>query len=368
MIALNLVAGVGAVTVRKLSAFFGSASAILEASAGDLMRVPGVAFGAARAARFAEAFRRARPGLEEERAAGMGARLVTWCEPGYPAALLKIHDPPLVLYAAGDMGACGATCVAMVGTRNPTLYGRETAFRFGYQLASAGYSVVSGMARGIDTESHRGAVQAKGRAIAVLGGALDRFYPAENKKLARQVVELGGVVMSEYPFGREPDRQTFPMRNRIISGLSAGVLVVEASGSSGTLITVGQALDQGRAVMAIPGRIDSPASQGCHRLLKEGARLVTELEDVEEEIGTMPGLVPRARSSARPAAVEAPSPLSGDERALLDALGREERSIDEVAKAAGMDAGRANGLLVGLQIKRRLKILPGGRVAPTRPG
>lgn len=371
LIALNLVTGIGAVTVRKLAAHFGSTAAILEATADDLLQVSGAAIGKCKAVQFAEAFRRVRPDEEEEKAEKLNVRLVTWDEPDYPRALRKIYDPSLVLYVSGDIHACDATCVAMIGTRNPTVYGRETAYRFGYQLAAAGYTVVSGMARGIDTESHRGAVQAKGRTVAVLGGALDRFYPTENRKLARQVVELGGAVISEYPFGREPDRQTFPMRNRIVSGLSAGVLVVEASSVSGTLITVNQALEQGRSVMAIPGRIDSPTSQGCHRLLRDGARLVASLDDIEEELETMPGLVTqpdllgKARGKeARPAA---PS-LSEDEERLLSALGNEERTIDEIVERAGLDAGRVNGLLVALQIKRRLKILPGGRVAPIREG
>ena len=367
LIALNLVTGIGAVTVRKLSAHFGSIAAILNASATDLMNVPGVSIGKLRAEEFSKAFRRVRPDAEEERAAKLNVRLVAWNEPDYPKVLLKIYDPSLVLYVTGDISACDATCVAMVGTRNPTMYGRETAFRFGYQLASAGYTVVSGMARGIDTESHRGAVQAKGRTVAVLGGALDRFYPAENRKLAHRVVDQGGAVISEYPFGREPDRQTFPMRNRIVSGLSAGVLVVEASNASGTLITVNQALEQGRAVMAIPGRVDSPTSQGCHRLIRDGARLITSLDDIEEELQMMPGLaVPRNPLGQRKKEKAVASSLSEEENKLLEALGDEERTIDEVVERAGLDAGRVNGMLVGLQIKRRLKILPGGRVVSLR--
>lgn len=365
LIALNLVTGIGAVTVRKLSACFGSVAAILEATAEDLLQVPDVSIGKIRAAQFAEAFRRVRPDLEEERADKFHVRLVTWNDPDYPKALLKIYDPSLVLYVSGDIQACNATCVAMVGTRNPTMYGRETAFRFGYQLAAAGYTVVSGMARGIDTESHRGAVRAKGRTVAVLGGALDRFYPVENKKLAHQVVDQGGAVLSEYPFGREPDRQTFPMRNRIVSGLSAGVLVVEAARASGTLITVNQALEQGRSVMAIPGRIDSPTSQGCHRLIRDGARLITSMDDIEEELQMMPGLVtPKIGLKSHDAGKPLAPALSKDESLLMEALGKEERTIDEVVERAGLDAGRVNGLLVGLQIKRLLKILPGGRVAP----
>lgn len=376
LVALNLTQGMGAVTARNLIAAFGSAAAVFDASPDELRTVRGI--GAARGAQLAEDLAKADPVAEEARAERNNVRLIDWDDPDYPAALRRIYDPPLVLYVRGDAKALAATGVAIIGTRSPTHYGRETAFRLGYQLASVGYAVISGIARGIDTEGHRGAVQAKGRTVAVLGGALDRLYPHENIPLARDIVANGGAIITEYPFGREPDRQTFPMRNRIVSGLSAGVVVVEAASASGTLITVDQALEQGRAVMAVPGRIDTPTAQGCHKLIRNGATLVTCVDDVVEALQTMP-IAPkgqagpgtsRAPSTPLPAAAPPPAAvkprgsLSPDEEKLVEALGSEERAIDELVDRSGLDAGRVNGLLVGLQIKRFVKLLPGGRVGP----
>ena len=366
LIALNMTQGMGAITAKNLIEFFGSAADIFEASPGDLARVRGI--GTAKADTFAAAFARVDPDAEETRAKNCAARLVTWNDPEYPEILGKIYDPPLVLYVCGNLKAFAPTGVAIVGTRNATRYGCETAFRFGYQLASAGYAIISGMARGIDAEGHRGAVEAHGVTIGVLGGALDKFYPAENRKLAHRVIDEGGAIISEYPFGREPDRQTFPMRNRIVSGLSAGVLVVEAATASGTMITVDQALEQGRAVMAVPGRIDSPTSQGCHKLIRNGARLVTCADDVTDELGTFTPLLRPADGKLRlqaeaPKKAPAGTALSDEEERIVNAIGDEERFIDDLVGSTGIDAGRLNGLLVALQIKRRVRLLPGGVVA-----
>ncbi|NLF22240.1 MAG: DNA-protecting protein DprA [Lentisphaerae bacterium] len=367
LVTLNLVTGMGAITAKRLIESFGSAAASLAAAEADLMAVPGI--GAARAAQFRAGFAQADWAREERRAAEMGVRLVTWDEPDYPQLLRAIYDPPLVLYVCGDLAALQGTGVAVVGTRHPTRYGCESAHRFGFQLAGAGYVVVSGLARGIDAEAHRGALEARGRTVAVLGGALDCLYPIENRELAVRIAREGGAVVSEYPFGRQPDRQTFPMRNRIVSGLAAGVLVVEASLQSGTLITVDQAIEQGRTVMAMPGRIDSVASMGCHNLLRHGARLVTSVDDIAEEIQTLiavpptrPGPTPSAPAPA-PVATGAGGGLNDDEQRLLAALGADDDcSVDDLVRASGLEPGRVNGLLVGLQIKRRIRLLPGARV------
>lgn len=375
LIALNMVPDIGSVTVRKLTETFGSAAKALGASAHDLLACPGI--GRARAEAFADAFRRVDPGAEEARAAKLHVRLVAQCDAEYPQALREIHDPPLVLYCAGDLSAFDAPGVAMVGTRTPTVYGRETARRFAYGLAAAGYAVVSGMARGIDAAAHRGALDAHGRTIGVLGGAIDCFYPEENRELARETVKSGGLVVSEYPFGRKPDRQTFPMRNRIISGLSAGTLVVEAAVKSGSLITAEQATEQGRAVMAIPGRIDTPTSLGCNKLIRDGAKIVLSPDDVIDELSAFPFAWRQAnaqsasRNGATPTA-KAPAPadkstrpfvpLSDEEQRLVDAIGPEETQVDEVIRVSGVEAGRASALLITLQLKRQLKLLPGGWV------
>ena len=365
LIALNQISGLGAVTVRRMADRFGALAAVFGVSESELLGVPGI--GAERARQFHAELRRVAAGPEQEQAEKKGVRLVTWADPEYPALLKQIADPPLVLYVAGAAEALNQPAVAVIGTRRPTVYGRETARFFGYRLAAAGYVVVSGLALGIDTEAHTGAVKAKGRTVAVLGGALDRLFPKENTGLAREIVAQGGAVISEYPFGRQPDRQTFPMRNRIVSGLCKGVLVIEAPLNSGTLITVGQALDQNRTVMAVPGRIDSPVSQGCHRLLREGARLVTTADEVIEEVED---LLAGAKTRETPAAVrsgteEARPPacvLSEDERKVVAQIGMEEVSVDAVVRGSGLDAGTVNAMLVGLQIKRVVRLLPGGFV------
>lgn len=368
LIAMNRVAGLGAITVKRMAERFGSFVSVFEVSESDLLSVPGI--GPDKARLFYEEMRRVRADDELERAGKKGVKLVTWVDAGYPALLKQIADPPLVLYVAGSVEALDLPSVAVIGTRHPTVYGRECARRFGFQLAGAGYTVVSGLALGIDTEAHAGAVQAKGRTVAVLGGALDCLFPKENAALARSMVELGGAVVSEYPFGRQPDRQTFPMRNRIVSGLCKGVLVVEAPSSSGTLITVNQALDQNRCVMAVPGRIDSPASQGCHKLLREGARLVTETGDVIEEVqDLMVGL--RCQADKKMTGVVVPpttvtrpdSVLSVEERAVMALVEVDGVPVDELVRGSGLDAGKVNALLVGLQIKRLVRLLPGGMVA-----
>jgi len=351
---------------------FGSLAAVFEVSENDLLGVPGI--GVDRARQFYAELKRVRADDELERAEKKGIKLVTWADEGYPPLLKQIADPSLVLYVAGDVAALDAPAVAVIGTRRPTVYGRETARRFGFQLAGAGYVVVSGLATGIDTEAHTGAVQAKGRTVAVLGGALDCLFPKENAGLAREIVANGGAVVSEYPFGRQPDRQTFPMRNRIVSGLSKGVLVIEAPYNSGTLITVDQALDQNRVVMAVPGRIDSPASQGCHKLLREGARLVTLAEDVIEEIQDLVAGMKRepvARGGSRPANGPDARPacvLTPEERSVLAQVEAEGTPVDVVVRGSGLDAGTVNAILVGLQIKRQLRLLPGGLVARGRSG
>jgi len=361
---MNRVQGLGAVTVRRMAERFGSCSAVFGCSEAELREVPGI--GDEKARLFCEELKQARADEELERASRTGVKLVTWVDEGYPALLKQIADPPLVLYVAGAVEALDRPSVAVVGTRHPTVYGRETSRRFGYQLAAAGYTVVSGLALGIDTEAHAGALQANGRTVAVLGGALDCLFPRENQALARDIARKGGAVVSEYPFGRQPDRQTFPMRNRIVSGLCKGVLVIEAPLNSGTLITVEQALDQNRCVMAVPGRLDSPASQGSHRLIRNGARLVTSVDDVIEEVQDLLAGMRRpeareersGREATRPAAA-----LSADERALMARIEEDGTPVDALIRGSGFDAGKVNALLVGLQIKRLVRLQPGGLVA-----
>ena len=332
------------------------------------MQIPGI--GSERAQLLTRELKEVSVEEELERASKTGVKILTGVDEHYPRLLQEIPDPPLALYVAGDLSVLDTPGIAIVGTRHPTMYGRETAQRFAYQLAVAGYTITSGLAEGVDTEAHGGALKAKGKTIAVLGGALDCLYPKSNTALAREIVTTGGAVISEYPFGRQPDRQTFPMRNRIVSGLSRGVLVVEAPVNSGTLITARQGMEQNRPVMVIPGRIDSKASQGCHALLKQGACLVTSPEEVVEEvqdlfIGKSARISTAVAQSAKPVVVneERPAPvLQTEERSVLANLEDGGTLIDVLIRKTGLPAGRVNALLVSLQIKRLVKLMPGGTV------
>lgn len=359
-VALNAMNGVGPVTARALREAFGSLAAALEAGREALLAVPGV--GPETARRIREGARALELGGELAAAGEAGARLVTPLDGEYPEPLSRIYDPPLALYVRGTLEKRDRHAIAVVGSRRTTLYGMETAERLAYQLASAGFTVVSGLARGIDTAAHRGALKAKGRTIGVLGGGLAEFYPPENRELADRMAE-SGAVLSEFPMQRVPDKTTFPMRNRIVSGLSMGVLVVEAGLQSGAIITAHEALEQGRAVFAVPGRIDSAASKGCHQLIKAGARLVESVDDVLEEFGDLFRERPGAGETPGAAAAAAPRPapsLSGDEEALMVRIREEERiDIDTLTRAAGLPSARVSVALIGLEMKRLVRMRPG---------
>lgn len=370
LIALNRVQGIGAITVKRIKEALGSAAAVFRATEAQCRAIPGI--GAERATLVLQTVHTVDVCAELEKAAACGVTIMTWDDASYPALLKQIADPPTVLYVAGDVSVLDTPAVAIVGTRHPTVYGRETARRFAYQLANAGYTIVSGLAEGIDTEAHTGAVKAKGKTVAVLGGALDCLYPKSNTGLARDIVAGGGAVISEYAFGRQPDAQTFPMRNRIVSGLCKGILVVESPLKSGTLITAGQAVEQNRSVMVVPGRIDSPASQGSHQLIKEGAKLVAQVDDVIEELqdlfvavpqrsgqdAAVPATdVPRVRASAQPARPAVV--LSEDERAVLQQIDHTGVHVDAVIRSTALPPGAVHAVLVGLQLKKQVQMLPG---------
>jgi len=360
-IALNLIDQLGPVRVRALVARLGSARAVFDASIEDLRSAEGVGEGLAR--RIAEQRGRCDPGEEIARAARCGARVIAFTDADYPEPLKTIHDPPLALYIRGDYRPDDRRAVAIVGTRRCTHYGRSVADRLAFQLGQAGFAVVSGLARGIDVAAHEGAMKGGGRTLAVLGGALDRLYPPECAPLAERIADGRGAILSEYTMGREPDRTTFPYRNRVVSGLSMGVVVVEADTQSGAMITAGQALDQGRAVFAVPGRVDSSASRGAHRLLKNGAKLVEDAADIFEEFEY---LIPpdRAASAAAPRA-EWPFAFDAEEAAVVAALARGGLDVDSLARQTGLPAARMGALLIGLEMKRVVRMLPGRQVELT---
>lgn len=321
---------------------------------------------------------------ELRRAEKAHVRIVTAVDDDYPPQLKQIASPPLALYAVGDVSALSRAGVALVGTRRATAYGRTVAERFASGLCERGWAVFSGLARGIDAAAHGGALLARGVTVGVLGGALDMFFPEENRELARRMVEKGGAVVSEFPFGRRPDVQTFPQRNRIVSGLSRGVVAVECPVHSGTMITCSRAVEQGRAVMAVPGRVDSPASAGCLHLIREGARMVTCVDDVVEELSPIGRPASAAPSPIAPSASSAPTSPKGskgglrigmqppapearitlEESLVMRAVPDAGAAIDRVAEAAGLPMSKVNALLVSLRLKGRIRFLPGNRVAP----
>lgn len=371
---LNLLPSIGAVTVRAGIEAFGSAAAFLQAPANRLTSIRGVGPDRANAIRNALTD----TGWEQQlaKAQSSGVTILTPADEAYPPLLRTIHSPPLALYVAGDPAVLSKTALAMVGTRAPTLYGRDTARLFAARLSQAGLVIVSGLALGIDAEAAEGALQSHGKTVAVIGSGLDRIYPTENRGLARRICKEGGAVISEYPFGRSADRQTFPMRNRIIAGLSAGVLCVEAGVHSGTLITADAALEQGRSVMAIPGRITDASALGCLRLIKNGARLVDCPEDVLDELSSLPGFAqnPSSSSAAAPAAAlpQPPKPAAPrllpipehatpGERRILECLTQtsDPLSADELQRETGLPAAELPPLLIALEMKCLLRRTPG---------
>ena len=275
----------------------------------------------------------------------------------YPDSLREIYDPPLVLYVKGALSARDKNAVALVGSRMTTPYGVETARKLAYQLAYVGVTVVSGGARGVDTSAHQGALSAKGRTIAVLGTGINLVFPPENAELFERIA-ANGAVITQFPFNRPADKQSFPIRNRIVAGMTLGTVVVEANLTSGALITANFATEYGRQVFAVPGRIDSPRSKGCHDLIKKGAKLCEGAEDILSEFEY---LFPASNKppSLHETGVLPALELPANEQAVYDVLGNEEQAIDEVIRQCGLPSSAVSVALLGLEMKRVIRQLPG---------
>ncbi len=293
-----------------------------------------------------------------------GNHLLALGDPRYPPLLRQIPYPPPLLFVRGDPGCLRAPQLAIVGARNPTPLGRETAHRFAAYLAGVGMVITSGLALGIDAAAHQGALSSSGRTIAVMGASLDRVYPAKHRDLAHAIAEQGALV-SEFPIGTAPSAGNFPQRNRLISGLALGVLVVEAAAQSGSLITARQAVEQGREVFAIPGSIHNPLAKGCHALIRQGAKLVETAADILEELGSLAaaGAETFASPMAASPSVANPSaanPLDDDYRQLLTAIGEDPASVDGLVERCGLTAEVLSSMLLILELEGYVAAVPGG--------
>lgn len=347
-IGLSSIPGVGRVTFRKLKNHFGSPEHALFADREQLTRVDGVSdkvISEITAGGWKET-------AEQEliRARESGVEIVTADSKAYPTTLLNTPDPPLFLYVKGKLPARPG--VAIVGTRRPTHYGVTATRRIASDIASAGFTVVSGLARGIDTQAHKGALAAGGTTIAVLGCGIDVVYPPENKGLLEEIIRSGAVV-TENPFGTKPEAGYFPARNRIISGLSAGTVIVEATEDSGSLITAEYTRSQGRKLFAVPGSIVSPYSRGANSLIKQGALLVENAGDILTALHTSGGKGPeKGRENPQPA-------LQGNEETIFRCITSEPKHIDVIMNESKTRAGAVSAVLVGLELKGLVKQLPG---------
>jgi DNA processing protein len=352
-IALNMLPTIGPVRLRKLLEVFDKPQEILTSKRSELRKVEGI--GNEVADQISNWESTIDLAAELTRVRDFGATVITQESPSYPRSLREIHAPPIVLYVWGELQDRDHHAIGIIGARRTTYYGTESAKKLSYQLAYAGLTVISGLARGIDTAAHHGALAAKGRTIAVIGSGLAKLYPPENAALADKIRNGNGAIVSEFSMDIEPDRQTFPMRNRIISGWSHGILVVEAGLNSGALITAAQALEQGRSVYAVPGHINAPSAMGSNRLIQQGAKLVMDATDILEDLEI---LLPETKPSPEAATRPLP-PLSHEERRVYDAIEATETSIDDITARSDLPSAAVSSTLLQLELKRLVKQLPG---------
>jgi DNA processing protein len=368
-LALALTPGLGPTRIRKLIEHYGTAERVFQASLTEL-EATGMRAVSAQSIATGKSLELAQQ--ECEKAVEARARIISLSDPEYPSRLKEIYDPPVVLFVKGCVEVLAQPGIAMVGTRHPTPYGSGMAERLSTDLAARGLVIISGLARGVDTASHRGAVAAKGKTVAVLGTGIDVMYPRENTRLAEQIMALGGALITEFPVGTSPTPQNFPIRNRIISGMSAGVLVVEAAEYSGTRITSRCALEQNRDVYAVPGNVTNKNSWGPNTLIKQGAKLVATWEDVWEEL---PAEVQAALSSAQN---ESPEPetaslfpdevSSPHEKKILKLLKADESThIDQLVELLQNEISSSEifSVLFELELSGKIRQLPGKNFVKT---
>lgn len=356
-LALHRAPGIGALTFRRLLAQFNTARDILgaERSALQACGIKGDSLDYLKRPDWT------RVDADLEWLAAPGRHLLTLADDAYPLLLRELPDPPPVLFIEGEPGVLSSIQLAIVGSRNPSAGGRETAYQFAKELASIGVTVTSGLALGIDAASHQGALAGNGLTVAVAGTSLDRVYPAKHKDLAHRIAESGALV-SEFPRGTAAHAENFPRRNRVISGLSVGTLVVEAARRSGSLITARHAMDQGREVFAIPGSIHSPLARGCHALIRQGAKLVETVQDILEELGPLAQVVtssPKLSEDINNVKDE----LDAEYKRLLENVGYEPTSVDMLVERTGLTANVVSSMLLILELRGYITSQPGGTYA-----
>ncbi len=354
-LALNLLPQVGPVRVRKLLRHFSTPERILTAKSSEILQVEG--FGLDLAESIAGWESQVDLLSELKKIQDRQLTLLTQEDDLYPPLLRGIHDPPLLLYVWGQLTKRDHNAIGIVGSRQATHYGLSSTKKISFQIAYAGYTVVSGLARGIDTTAHEAALAAKGRTVAVIGSGIGKLYPPENMALAERIAQNGAVI-SEYPVDRSADKQTFPYRNRVVAGWSTGVIVVEAPLRSGSLITAQQAADQGRTVYAVPGPIDRPTSAGCNRLIQQGAKLIMDGGDVLDDLMTLFPTAPVAPKLQETPPVAA---LTLDEEILYKAIGSDESHINDITTTSGLTTATVSSTLMRLEMKRLIRALPGRR-------
>ena len=363
LVSLNMVLDIGSIRLKKLLEFFGKPENILGASPERLMAVSGIG---GKIAHKICTLKKEDIDKEISLAKKYNLEIMTYEDEDYPENLKNIADPPIVLYVKGKIKPEDKFSLAIVGSRRASFYGLSCAEKFAADLSDSGFTIVSGMARGVDTAAHRGALKSGGRTIAVIGSGFKHIYPSENKELAEEIAKSGAVI-SEFPIETEPLKQNFPRRNRVISGLSLGVLVAEAARNSGALITADFALEQGRDVFALPGKVDAETSFGTNGLIKQGAKLVSCADDIIEELD-LPRTCLQVRGLPQPKSKIAPKNFSPDypglslnkeEDALYALLSYQPASLDEIVEKAKMSVACVSDALLRLQLKKLIRQLPG---------
>lgn len=351
---LHLVPGIGPVTHGELVRVFGSPEGVLKASPADIRNVPGVGPKLVLQLSLAKESTGVQSQLELCRQNDI--QIITRSDSNYPKPLAEIYDPPNLLFCRGELLDIDQVAIAIVGTRHASNYGRAIATRLATGLAMAGFTIVSGLARGIDAAAHRAALAAGGRTVAVLGGGLLKMYPPEHAQLAKEIEKSGAVLSESLPM-QPPKSGSFPRRNRIVTGLCLGVIVVEAGERSGALISARMAMEQGREVFAVPGRVDSRMSRGCHRLISDGAKLVESIDDVLEELGPLanPARIDPETSIRHPAEMK----LSDQETNVLRAIGTEKTEFDAVVVATGLPPARVLATISVLEVRRLVRRVTG---------